>query len=46
MVFVAPLVIAALIIAVVLVVVCKVKPWQMKEPDTLPPSLVSSVIFG
>lgn len=46
MVFVVPLVIAALIIVVMLVVVCKVKPWRMKEPITFPQSLVSSLIFG
>lgn len=46
MVLVAPLVVAALIIAVVAAVVCKVKPWHMKEPVTLPQSLVSSLVFG
>lgn len=46
MALVAPLVIAALIIAGVLGLVCKVKPWEMKEPITLPQSLVRSLIFG
>lgn len=40
------LVLAALIITVALVVVCKVKPWQMKEHVTIPQSLVSSLNFG
>lgn len=46
MVYVVPLVIAALIMALVLAVVCVVKPWRFKEPVTLPQSLVSSLIFG
>lgn len=45
MLYVAPLVIAVLILAVVLAVVCKVKPWKMKEPVILPRPLVSSLIF-
>lgn len=46
MVFVVPLVVAALIIVGVLALVCMVKSWVMKETVPLPPSLVSSLIFG